>query len=107
MFFPRKRLSLTGRWTCSVLGVLALVCVPFLAASADKVDPRVWEDTANGRNATFLVLLADQTNTMAVARSKAERRSRHQAVVEALREHAGRSQAGLRSHLESQGARHR
>lgn len=109
MRFPVTRLGPSRHWACLALCALAVACPGFssIAAPADKVDPRVWEDTANGRTAAFLVLLSEQTNTFALTRAVPDRKSRHRAVVDALRQHAVRSQATLRAHLNAQAARHR
>jgi subtilisin family serine protease len=109
MRFPVTSIGPPGRWTCFALCALAAIWLGFssIAAPADKVDPRVWEDTANGRTAPFLVLLSTQTNTFAIARDKPDRKSRHRAVVDALRQHAGRSQDALRAQLNAQATRHR
>ena len=66
-----------------------------------KVDPRIWKDAADGQTANFLVLLAEQPDTQDAVRDKPDRKKRGHAVVAALRDCAGRSQASVIHEIEA------
>lgn len=71
-----------------------------------NVAPQVWEATAGGGEAEFLVVLAEQADlSTAVALSTREARLRY--VYDALREVALRSQAPLRAELDGAGVDYR
>jgi subtilisin family serine protease len=71
--------------------------------TAVKVAPDVLADTADGATTTVVVLLADQADVSAAYDMK-DQDARGWFVYDTLTQHAERTQAGLRSFLESQGA---
>jgi len=69
---------------------------------ASKISPAVLQDTADGKSATFLVLMADQANvTTAYAMTNEDARGWY--VYDTLRLHADRTQAGIRAMLQARG----
>jgi subtilisin family serine protease len=71
--------------------------------AASKISPAVLQDTAGGKTATFLVLMADQANvTSAYAMANEDARGWY--VYDTLRLHADRTQAGIRAMLQARGA---
>jgi len=82
-----------------------------LAAPPANVAPPVWEATAEGGEAEFLVILAEQADlgapSAACSLSTATREARLRCVYDALREVALRSQASLRAELDGAGVDYR
>jgi serine protease AprX len=88
-----------------VVGLLAGAAFLGSAGSTEslaEIDPRVLEDTAEGRTGPFLVVLDEQAETRLTAVRSGERA---QLVVEALQTAAG--QRDIRAHLRRLGARFR
>ena len=77
-----------------------------LAASPSNVAPQVWEATAGGGEADFLVILAGQADLSAAA-ALPTREARLRRIYDALREAAFRSQASLRAKLDAAGVDYR
>ncbi len=71
------------------------------------IDPRVLADTANGRNAHFLVVLRSHVEVADVARRAERHEARAQLLVGDLRSTARASQASLVADLRARGARFR
>jgi len=102
---------------CLALGVAGLLfaglmmsvrSVPraVLAAPPAKVAPHVWEATAGGDEAEFLVVLAEQADLSAAAALRT-REVRLRYVYDVLRETALCSQASLRAELDEAGVDYR
>lgn len=76
-----------------------------------KVDPRVWEDTADGRVGHFLVILQSQADTRALAAHIAARGLSRDVqghlIFNSLRQTAEASQPAVRTLLDTLGAKHR
>jgi serine protease AprX len=77
-----------------------------LAAPPANVACRVWEDTAEGGEVEFLVILAEQADLGAAA-SLPSRDARLRTVYDTLREVALRTQAPLRAELDTAGVDYR
>jgi subtilisin family serine protease len=92
---------LARRYPGGTIIVLASLCWGQVMAEAApaKVHPRVWADTEAGRAAPVLVLLAEQVDTAAIARQHPDRQARGWALMAALQERAGKTQAPLRALL--------
>jgi len=84
--------------------VLSVQSVPqaVLAAPPTNVAPQVWEATAGGGEAEFLVILAEQADLSAAA-AWPTREARLHYVYDRLREVALRSQPALRAELDAAG----
>jgi serine protease AprX len=82
-----------------------------LAAPPANVAPHVWAATAEGGDAEFLVILAEQADlgapSAACPPSGATREARLRCVYDTLREVALRSQASLRAELDAAGVEYR
>ena len=70
---------------------------------ASKIAPEVMAETADGDQASVVILLTDQANLTA-AYSMNDQDARGWFVYNTLTQHAARTQAGLRDFLDSQGA---
>jgi subtilisin family serine protease len=70
------------------------------ASAASKIAPVVLQDTANGKTAQFMVVLADQANVQS-AHSMRDQNARGWYVYNTLRSHADRTQAGIRAALDA------
>jgi len=95
-------------WALSVQSAAQAV----LAAPPANVAPQVWEATAEGGAAEFLVILAEQADLSAAATaghlsSAPTREARLRYVYDTLREVALRSQASLRAELDTAGVDYR
>ncbi len=94
---------------------LILLAIAFLLFSVPAsvraqtvvIDPRVLDDTANGKVGRFLVVLRSQTQTRALVASTLERAARGRLVFEALRRNADVTQSNVRAQLESLGVKYR
>ena len=73
-----------------------------LAANA-KVSAEVLADTANGRNASIVILLTEQADVSAAYEMK-DQDARGWFVYNTLTQHAARTQAGLKAFSRAQGA---
>ena len=73
---------------------------------ASKIEPLVLQDTANGRSASFIVLLADQADLSAAYKMK-DQDQRGWYVLNTLRDHATRTQAGVKGLLSSMGLQYK
>jgi serine protease AprX len=73
----------------------------------DKIDPRVLEDTENGRTAHFLVYLNQQAHPGNAAAAARDRDQRGQIVFEALRGVAASTQPAVRAQLDALGLKYR
>ncbi len=71
-----------------------------------KIEARVLSATADGKSASFVILLADQAN-LDVAYAMKDQDARGWYVYHTLREHAERVQADLRALLEARGIQYR
>jgi serine protease AprX len=78
--------------------------VPAFAAS--KIDPLVLQETNGGKSASVMVLLQDQANVRAAA-SMRDQDAQGWFVYNTLRQHADRTQAGLRAFLTGKGVAYR
>lgn len=94
----------------TVLGMLmfTLLGAPWrptnqLAASDGRIAPWVLDRTANGGQAEFLVVLADQAD-LSLAEALPTKAEKGQLVYETLYRHAAQSQQNLRQWLTAQGA---
>ena len=76
-----------------------------LYAADGKIAPQVLTDTADGKRASVVILLADQADTSAAYEIK-DQDARGWFVYNTLTEHAARTQADLRSFLNSRGIAH-
>ena len=72
-----------------------------------RVDPRVLEDTADGRTGHFLVVLARQANVQRAAARAPDREAGGRLVFDALRREADAGQPAVRARLDALGARYR
>jgi serine protease AprX len=72
------------------------------AAAVSKIDPSVLQETADGKAASVIVLLADQADVSS-AHAMRDQDARGWFVYNTLRQHAERTQAGLRTYLKAQG----
>jgi len=96
-----------GKRITIALGIsiaLMLWSAPSLAQAPVAIDPRVLEDTANGKIGNFLIVLKTQTPTRTIAERAPNRAERGRAVFDALRETARVTQPALRAQLEALGA---
>ena len=73
-----------------------------LQNSESKVSPRVLADTADGKSASVVILLADQADVSAAYAMK-DQDARGWFVYNTLTQHAARTQAGLQAFLTAQG----
>lgn len=71
------------------------------ASAVSKIDARVLRETANGKSASFVVLLQEQAD-LSAAYGMADADARGWYVYNTLRSHAARSQAALRATLDAQ-----
>ena len=72
------------------------------ASVASKLDQAVLQDTANGKSASFIILMADQANVTA-GYSMRDQNARGWYVYSTLSQHAERSQADIKAALRAQG----
>ena len=77
------------------------------APSYAAVEPEVWEDTAGGQTARFLVLLRAQADVRAAGSQAASWADKGRAVYSALRQTAGASQPGITHQLDALAAHYR
>jgi hypothetical protein len=77
------------------------------AAAQRPIDPRVLEDTANGKTGHFLVLLSQQAHPRPPLSAVPDRAAQGRAVMDALRDVATASQPPVRAQLDALGTRHR
>jgi len=76
-------------------------------APAPHIDPRVLEDTADGKIGRFLVVLRSQTQTRALVTTVSNRAQRAQIVFNALKQNAVTTQSNVRAQLEAWGGKYR
>ena len=105
------RVPLIATVGCAVVGLVTLrashgVETPYAGAWQRKVHPQLLAETATGRTASFIVLLADQPDVSA-AYGIADPDARGWYVYRTLRAHAARSQVRLRRWLRDRGAHYR
>ena len=110
--FPRLALSIATLSVCIVV-VLAGLMTDDLPVSAgetaashtasvlEKISPRLLQDTANGKSASFIILMSEQADLSAAYAMK-DHDARGLYVYNTLRQHAARTQAGLRYTLDEQ-----
>jgi hypothetical protein len=79
---------------------------PSVQAPAAKIDPQVLAETADGRTARFLVLLADRAD-LRTAQAVGDSAARGRLVYEALTRQADQSQASIRAALQARGTAYR
>src|SRR6476659_8251346 len=79
---------------------------PLASNPSNKVERAVLDDTANGKSASFVVLMADQVNLNAAYGMK-DQDTRGWYVYSTLAVQANRTQAGVQAMLKAQGAPHR
>ncbi len=93
----------------SLLALMGLIfSVPArLSAAGVPIDPRVLEDTADGKIGNFLVLFKSQVRGRTVVASVADRERRGRLVFEALRQNALATQPAVRAQLDSLRAKYR
>src|ERR1041385_5922812 len=72
------------------------------SALANKIAPEVLADTANGKSASVIILLADQADVSA-GYGMRDQDARGWFVYNALSQHAARTQSGIRNLLDSKG----
>src|SRR5258706_7911604 len=75
--------------SCLLLVVSVVLAQAAPAERPPKVEPRVWQDTENGRKARFLVLLTEQTNTIRKAKGDRDARADRRSVVAGVSSPAG------------------
>ena len=85
---------------------VGLVPRAVIAAPPAAVAPQVWQATAGGGEAEFLVILAEQAD-LGVAAARSPREARLRYVYDTLREVALRSQVSLRAELDAAGVSYR
>ncbi len=94
-------------WAIACL-LLILVALPAPVGSQGvRVDPRVIEDTADGKTGHFLVVLRSQAQTHALAASTPDRAARGGVIFNALRQSANTTQPAVRAQLDALGAKYR
>jgi subtilisin family serine protease len=76
------------------------------AGALNKIDASLLTATANGANASFLILLADQVD-LSAAPAVSDQGARGWFVYQMLRSHAERTQSVLRAALDAQGIQYR
>jgi serine protease AprX len=114
---PRSGCLDTGRLRLLFVALASMVLVAGVASHAAevpdaaatwqaKIQPRVLADTAAGRAASAVVLLADQAD-LSAAYTMRDRDARGWYVYRTLTTHAARSQAPLRRWLEARGVQYR
>ncbi len=86
--------------------VLWIVAMPTPAQSV-SIDPRVLEDTANGKLGRFLIVLRSQTQTRTLVAATSDRTQRGYLVWNALRQNAIATQSDVRAQLEAWGVKYR
>src|SRR5438105_6199921 len=80
--------------------------LPLASDQSNKVERAVLEDTANGKSASFVVLMAGQANLSAAYGMK-DQDARGWYVYNSLTSYAARTQAGVRAMLDAQGVPYR
>ncbi|MEP6819676.1 MAG: S8 family serine peptidase [bacterium] len=80
----------------------SLMNLLFLQVPTDKVAPRVLTDTADGKSASVVIMLADQADVSA-AYTMTDQDARGWYVYNTLSAHAARTQVGLQDFLKSAG----
>src|SRR5438874_8576773 len=73
-----------------------------LGSTVGKVERAVLDDTANGKSASFIILMSDQAN-VTPAYAMRDQDARGWYVYNTLKAQADKSQAGLRAMLRAQG----
>ncbi len=106
MGYSRLALALLCAFALS-LALIPAVAAPPPAPPSAKVAREVWDDTAAGRTAHFLVVLTAQADARRAAAGTATRQAQGRAVVSALRETAAASQPAVSRYLDAQGADYR
>lgn len=86
---------------------LLLILPRSVTAQVAVVDPRVIEDTADGKIGRFLVVLRSQTNTRALVAAVQDRAQRSQVVFSALKNNVATTQSNVRAQLEAWGVKYR
>lgn len=92
------------RWTTFTESIFT-ASKSFLAAEG-KVSPQVMEDTAGGKTASIVILLADQADVSAAYDIK-DHDARGWFVYNTLTDHAKKTQAGLGTLLDSRGIKYK
>lgn len=87
--------------------LLVFSTTPKLGLASPNIDPRVWEDTTDGKIGSFLVVLKSQASAHTLATRTPNRQARGQVVVDVLQQTATVSQALVREQLNGLGAKHR
>ncbi len=105
--FSKRRVFLLAFLIFSALTILSLWMPGVGSASGPTVDPRVLEDTADGRTGAFLVVLKLQANASAAAARAPNRQARGRLVFDALRQAVDATQPAVRAHLDALGAKYR
>src|SRR5881628_399488 len=103
-FAPRLSLSFVLCLAGAVLATMAWSSAAETrpAAIAAKIAPDVLAETADGGSGSIVIMLADQADVSAASEIK-DQDARGWFVYNTLREHAERTQVGLRAELESRG----
>ena len=105
-----KNRPFPARWSSALLALMmltmGLVAPPQSAAAPPNVSPRVWAETADGGQTSFMVILREQAD-LSGAETIADRVERIRFVVERLRQTADRTQGDLRALLERRGVDYR
>src|SRR6476469_367690 len=100
-FGPRLALSFVLCFAGAVLATMAWSSpAERPAAITAQIAPDVLAETADGSSASVVIMLADQADVSAAYRMK-DQDARGWFVYNTLREHAERTQAGVRAELES------
>ena len=104
-----RGIALATALAISAIGVAVLLGVNDAASSGvkyDKIDQKVLQQTANGREASFVIHLSDQADVSS-AHAMKNQAARGNYVFKTLKEHADRTQAPLRSMLASRNISYR
>jgi subtilisin family serine protease len=87
---------------------LLLIASPdTVSSSSPPVDPRVWDDTADGKVGQFLVVFKSQANVRVLAVRAPNHEAQGRVVVNALQETAVTAQSGARAQLDALGVQYR
>jgi serine protease AprX len=98
-----SRVRLAAALAVSVVGVALLVGGTAAGSGKTKIDPQVLQDTAGGKDASFVVQLSDQAD-LSAAYAMRDQNARGWYVYRTLRRHAARTQAPIRALLEARNA---
>ncbi len=97
-----RGVKLAATFAICVAGFGVLLGTAAVGSNGNKIEQRVLSDTANGKQATFVIYLKEQADLSAAYRMK-DQNARGWYVYRALTKEAARTQAPIRALLSSEG----